>query len=578
MFFAGVLSIASMAQTSVTFNVDMSQQTVSPNGVHVAGNFGDTNYDGTFENPTYINWNPGAYELTDVDMDGIYSITFELAPGAYEFKFINGNDWPQEEVVPNACRADQSGNSNRKMYVFDNATSYDVCFGACAACGVKSVLFRVDANYIDTDGDGTPGEPGEDISPDGIYAAGNWQITPTDQIWQPNTHPLHDFDGDGIWSAVYPILDVDVMEFKFINGNDWVLGIPESVSGSCTIGDNRQYDITEDNTVLPVYCWNSCDACVQPSMVTFQVDMSGYCGDLSAGVNLMGTATDWGTGEPMSDSDGDGIYTLTLPLQPGNYMFKFRVGTSGWEGNSDRPVTVEAATDVTLDLVCFGSFDPCGPSFAPANVLFRVNPGTNEVPAGQVLWLMGDFTGWQGGALPMSDDDGDGIWEKLMENYCPQQGFFKFVIGADNTQTGSNWTEENADFSTLPGSCGIDNGGFSDNRVFTRTSDEAMEICFTFNTCETCLVGVEEVNVVESLKVFPNPAQDVLNVSFNSPTSQNVVVNVINNIGQVVMNQNLGSVVGQRTIQLNVNQLATGVYAIQISNGKTTQVERVTVK
>ncbi len=574
MFFASVLSVASMAQATVTFNVDMNQQTVSPDGVHIAGNFADLNYDGNLENPSYVNWSPTAYQLSDVDMDGVYSFSFDLVPGAYEFKFINGNNWPFEEVVPNACRANQSGNSNRILYVFEDATSYDVCFGACAACGSKTALFRVDANFIDTDGDGTPGELGEDISPLGIHVAGDWQ----NPQWQPNTHPLNDFDGDGIWSAVYPIADQDVMQFKFINGNDWVDGIPESVSGSCAAGDNRQFDLTEDNTVLPVYCWNSCDPCVQPSMITFQVNMSVYCGDLSEGVNLMGTATNWSSGEPMSDSDGDGIYTLTLPLQPGAYEFKFRVGGNGWEGVGNRPLTVEQSTDATLDAVCFSSMEPCGQAFDPADVLFRVNPGTNEVPVGQVLWVMGDFTGWQSGALTMTDDDGDGIWERLIEDFCPQEGFFKFVIGADNTQTGTNWTEETADFSELEGACGVNNPGFSDNRKFVRPSADAMEICFTFNTCGTCLVGVDETTVVESLKVFPNPAQDILNVSFESLVAQNVVINVINNLGQIVMTQNLGNVVGQRTVQMNVNNLSTGVYAIQISNGSSTQVERVTVK
>ena len=42
------LTTAMMAQTpvAVTFNVDMTGLTVSPNGVHLAGNFNDVNGDG----------------------------------------------------------------------------------------------------------------------------------------------------------------------------------------------------------------------------------------------------------------------------------------------------------------------------------------------------------------------------------------------------------------------------------------------------------------------------------------------------------------------------------------------------
>jgi len=57
------------AQVDVTLNVDLNNQTVSGDGVHVAGNFGDI----TSGQP---NWDPAGIELTDGDADGIYSVTF----------------------------------------------------------------------------------------------------------------------------------------------------------------------------------------------------------------------------------------------------------------------------------------------------------------------------------------------------------------------------------------------------------------------------------------------------------------------------------------------------------------------
>jgi hypothetical protein len=74
----------------VAFRVDMTGQTVSANGVHIAGNF--KNIDGGVdENPTLLNWDPSAYALTA--SGNIYTYVLDLAPGLpYEFKFINGND------------------------------------------------------------------------------------------------------------------------------------------------------------------------------------------------------------------------------------------------------------------------------------------------------------------------------------------------------------------------------------------------------------------------------------------------------------------------------------------------------
>ncbi|MGY8929519.1 MAG: hypothetical protein ACKVHK_07600, partial [Flavobacteriales bacterium] len=63
-FFFTLLSFSATfsAQTStnVTFSVDMSGEIVSPDGVHIAGGF--------------QGWDPALTELTDDDMDGVYSV------------------------------------------------------------------------------------------------------------------------------------------------------------------------------------------------------------------------------------------------------------------------------------------------------------------------------------------------------------------------------------------------------------------------------------------------------------------------------------------------------------------------
>ena len=61
---------------NLTFRVDMSQQTLSPDGVHVAGDFQ--------QQAGYAsNWDPAATELTDADNDEIYEVTVSLPAGTY---------------------------------------------------------------------------------------------------------------------------------------------------------------------------------------------------------------------------------------------------------------------------------------------------------------------------------------------------------------------------------------------------------------------------------------------------------------------------------------------------------------
>ena len=51
--FSFIFVVNFLSASQVTLHVDMNGQTVSANGVHVAGNFGDYDYDNTFENPAY---------------------------------------------------------------------------------------------------------------------------------------------------------------------------------------------------------------------------------------------------------------------------------------------------------------------------------------------------------------------------------------------------------------------------------------------------------------------------------------------------------------------------------------------
>lgn len=44
---------------------------------------------------------------------------------------------------------------------------------------------------------------------------------------------------------------------------------------------------------------------------------------------LMGTLTDWDNGKEMTDADGDGVYSITIPdVKPGKYQYKFKYGNT----------------------------------------------------------------------------------------------------------------------------------------------------------------------------------------------------------------------------------------------------------
>jgi hypothetical protein len=193
------------------------------------------------------------------------------------------------------------------------------------------------------------------------------------------------------------------------------------------------------------------------------------------------------------------------------------------------------------------------------------------------MWVMGDFTqpNWQDGALQMTDTDGDGTWTVTVPQICVSSFFYKFRSG---TPGGADFTEETADFSEI-GGCGVDNGTFTDNRQLVRADGSPVTVCWTFDTCEACgPASVSESAVAANVRVFPVPAEDQLNVQFDSAVAQRMTIRMVNSLGQTVVEENLGVVFGQKTIALNTTALASGVYALTLNNGSVTQVVNVMIK
>lgn len=81
---------------SVTFRVDMSQETVHASGVHIAGDF-QTSIGAA------SNWNPSETILNPLTGSQIYELVVDLPSGGYSYKYINGTTWPTAEVGLTAC-------------------------------------------------------------------------------------------------------------------------------------------------------------------------------------------------------------------------------------------------------------------------------------------------------------------------------------------------------------------------------------------------------------------------------------------------------------------------------------------
>jgi hypothetical protein len=559
--FLALSAMMAQAQVAVTFNVDMTGSTVDANGVHMAGNFNDVNYDGTAENAAYVNWNPSAIALSDQG-NGIWSVTLNLVAERYEFKFINGNDWPMAEDVPAACQVEVNGNDNRFWSVSPlNATeSMTVCYESCAACGENTIRFRVDMT-----------QEGAGVNPAGIFVAGDFQG------WNPAGSQLIDPDGNGTFEGYFSIGASSAANFKFINGNDWAFG--ESVPGDCAVSGNRVLDVVDPNTVADVICFSACGPCQAPTPVLFRVDMSLQTVNAN-GPHVAGSFQGWNPADPtslMTDPDGDNIYEVTLLLQPGTFQYKFVNGDEWADGNESLPADcnvggnreVVVAADPVVEHFCYNQCGAeCVVDPAAADITFRVNMFTTA-PSAAGVWMIGGFTTpvWQAGAVQMTDDNSDGVYECTVNVSGSADIQYKFVNGDVTVST----NEEAAGLMN----CGIANGVGGYNRLHTRTGIAEVLNTVCFDSCADCIIGVQEAMALTVLNAYPVPANEFVTLSFGQVKSAPITVRVMNNLGQVVSSQYMGNLpTGNNQVRVNLEGVASGIYAIELSNG----IERTAVQ
>lgn len=74
---------------------------------------------------------------------------------------------------------------------------------------------------------------------------------------------------------------------------------------------------------------------------------------------------------------------------------------------------------------------------------------------------------------------------------------------------------------------------------------------------------------VNDLRLFPNPAGELVNISMTLPEATNLEAQVIDLLGRNVLNRNLGNLPGgDQRFSLDVSDLAPGVYSLRLTDGR----------
>ncbi len=551
---AALATFSGVFAKKVAFVVDMTGQTVSPNGVHVAGNF--------------QGWNPSTTTLLPVPgFANTFGTILDInAKQVIEFKVINGGadatDWGGAEGVPAIVQKGHTlngqTNDNRWMYidsVANDTTVITLKYGAAAPTGKSAVRFAVDMQKVST------------IASDGVFLAGGFTNWGSGQVKMTNLYA----DKNSVYEYI-ALLDSSSYGYKFKNGDaGW-----ESASGSCVDGGgNRNIKATADIALSKV-CFGSCDACptapIPSYQVTLRVDMSSSCNvdsvDVAGGLVPGG----WGTGSKLNPvSSGSKVYTVTFPLDSASgIQYKFRYYSGGkqtWEsvvtGSGNRELDLKS--DTVLPANCFSSFTSCNPLPAPSNVTFKVDL-TSQTP--QIVYLICDYKDWKNGAVRMTPVSGvPGAYTTTLTNVCPGTVAYRFGNGADSTSDAiyENFTD------TADRACTKPNGVGGFNRELVRTAGD-QTLFFKWASCKTSNLSTKEIGLTSSaVKLYPNPTNDFTVVAFNDNAKLHTVA-VVDITGKTVRTFENYSLA---TLKIERAELKAGLYFVNISNENN---EKTTVK
>lgn len=257
---------------------------------------------------------------------------------------------------------------------------------------------------------------------------------------------------------------------------------------------------------------------------------------------------------------GGTVWELVIPLEPGNYEFKFAadswtiqeeltpgsVCTVSNNGFTNRGLTV-VDQDIDLGTVCWASCVACNEVIPTYDVTFRVDM-SQVTDAFTTPEVNGEFNGWCGNCAPMTEV-GAGVWELTISL---EEGSYEYKFSADN------WTIQEE--LTSGDACTVTNDGFT-NRFIEVSADTVLDaVCW--GSCEACIISVSEV-ATSNVVAYPNPVTgDAVNIRVSETMNGQAIVRIFDLRGALVYEQNAAT--GNGFFTVNTAQLANGSYRLVV--------------
>ncbi len=107
--------------------------------------------------------------------------------------------------------------------------------------------------------------------------------------------------------------------------------------------------------------------------------------------------------------------------------------------------------------------------------------------------------------------------------------------------------------------------GLVDSAVF----DPELRILSKNNSAKiTFVIPTQEIDNQWLAKISPNPVSNILTFNFQNNKTEKVVIQILNELGQVVYTEKTNIIVGENNMNLNVQSLPSGIYFLKLSTNE----------